>query len=412
MILESVLRTGDVEPVDLEVEDGHIVGVATSRSQRKPRRALTGFVDLHTHLREPGTRGETIASGTRAAAAGGYTDVFAMPNSDPCPDEPETYQAIGDLARGAAARVHFVSAATRGRAGAEVVDVAALAAAGAVLFSDDGACVNNALLVEDLLTRCAETGTVFAQHAQSASVGHGVIDDSVADRLGAVGWPREGEFEVVARDIELARSTGGRLHVCHVSTVESVDLVRAAKARGIEVTAEVTPHHLVLHAEDAVIHGPRFKVNPPLRAPADSRALRRALRAGDIDVVATDHAPHPSETKDRDWPSAAFGLTGLETALGVVIDVFTARGQIDWAGVERVMSTTARRIGRLPASALTVGEPATLVLVDAASSRVDPEKHLSASANSPFAGRQENFAVVATMIDGRVTFERARTDVT
>ncbi|WP_433891065.1 dihydroorotase [Streptomyces sp. CA-111067] len=371
---------------------------------------LPGLVDLHTHLREPGgEEAETLESGGRAAAAGGFTDVFAMANTSPVTDTPERVRALRQLAAGVRVRVHPVGAATVGLAGKEAVDVAALAAEGVTLFSDDGRCVDDAGLVLELLTAMARQGTAFAQHAQSASiVRDGVVNAPVAAGLGVPGWPAAGEEAVIGRDLALAAATGGRLHICHVSTAGAVALVRSAKRDGLPVTAEVTPHHLLLTDETAARRGPALKVNPPLRSAEDVTAVRAALRDGTIDLVATDHAPHPARTKTCSWQAAAFGLTSLETALPVVAEVFAdpASGAVDWAAVARVMSVRPAAIGGIPGLAgrpVTAGGPATFCLVRAERWQAGPDGWQSRSANSPFTGREFAHRVVLTALDGRIT---------
>ncbi|MFI0938549.1 dihydroorotase [Streptomyces sp. NPDC021020] len=371
---------------------------------------LPGLVDLHTHLREPGgEEAETLASGARAAAAGGFTDVFAMANTSPVTDTAERVRALRARADGLPVRVHPVGAATTGLAGTALVDVPALAAAGVTVFSDDGRCVDDAGLVRDLLTAMARHGTVFAQHAQSASiVRDGVVNDAVAGRLGVPGWPAAGEEAVIGRDLALAAATGGRLHLCHVSTAGAVALLRSAKRDGLPVTAEVTPHHLVLTDGHAAAEGPALKVNPPLRTARDVAAVRAALLDGTIDVVATDHAPHPARAKSGSWRSAAFGLTSLETALPVVAEVFTdpGTGAVDWSAVSRVTSFAPAAAGGIAATAgrpVTAGGPATFCVVQPLPWRAAPAAWHSRSANSPFHGRRFAHRVTATVLAGHPT---------
>ncbi|MEV0068991.1 dihydroorotase [Amycolatopsis sp. NPDC050768] len=408
-------------PIDLVVRDGRIAELRPRGSADEPNRfdadglvLLPAFVDLHTHLREPGGEdAETIATGTAAAAAGGYSDVFAMANCSPVTDSPERIRHVLDLAeRTASCRVHAVGAITEGLAGHRLAPLEAMAAAGARLFSDDGRCVDDPVLVRDALELTKRTGTVLAQHAQSGPLaGAGQINAGrAAERTGLPPWPATGEETVVARDIVLAADAGAPLHVCHVSTARSVALVRWAKEQGWAVTAEVTPHHLLLTDGEAASADPKFKVNPPLRSPGDVRALRAALLDGTIDAVATDHAPHPAEAKAADWCGAPFGMTGLETALAVVSEVLhTSRG-VDWALVADRMAHAPARIGGIAASAgrpIAVGEPATFTLVDPrADWTVDPADTAGRSHNTPFGGLSFTHRPVATVVAGAVTADR------
>lgn len=407
ILIENVRIAGAADRVDVTVVDGRITRIESARSPDESERTLLpGFVDLHTHLREPGGEAsETIATGTRAAAAGGYVDVFAMANTVPIADTVERVEALRKRAKNASARVHAVAAATMGQADHELVDIAALRNARVTLFSDDGHCVTDDGLVYTLLTQLAERGGVFAQHAQSRSiVQDGVINARVAELVGCDGWPEAGEEAIVARDIAIARATGGHVHVCHVSTKRSVDLIRWAKSVNAPVTAEVTPHHLALSDDDAVAHGAALKVNPPLRSPEDVAALREALIDGTIDAVATDHAPHPAATKSKPWPEAAFGMTALETALPVVAEVLTTQGRTSWDRLAEAMSTAPARIGGLSRATIAVGSPADLCIVEAgAPYEISLSDHHSRSSNSPFAGYTVRHRVILTMLAGRIT---------
>lgn len=411
-VIRCVAIAGWAGTVDISVEDGGIAAIEpAAEGDGICRVVLPGLVDLHTHLREPGGEAaETIATGTAAAAAGGFTDVFAMANTDPATDTVRRVRDIRARAAGAAARVYPVAAVTRGLAGRKLTDFPALAADGVTMFSDDGKCVTDSGMVRETLAAMAEYGTVFAQHAQdTALVGGGVVHAAVAERASAPGWPSAGEERIVERDIALAAETGGPLHVCHVSTARTVDLIRQAKRENLPVTAEVTPHHLMLTDEDALRAGPRLKVNPPLRSAADRAALLDGLRDGTIDAIGTDHAPHPAAAKAGTWTSAAFGLTALETALPLLIEVFTRESDmaVDWASVLRLMSHTPARIGRIERQAgrpVRPGEPATLTVIAQVGGRVHAQQHRSLSRNTPFEGRPLSWRVETTLVEGRTTY--------
>ncbi len=374
--------------------------------------ALPGLVDLHTHLREPGREdAETVASGTRAAAAGGFTAVHAMANTDPVADTAGVVEQVWRLGREAGwVDVHPVGAVTVGLGGERLAELGAMAdsAARVRVFSDDGHCVDDAVLMRRALEYVKAFDGVVAQHAQEPRLTQGaqMHEGDLSGVLGLTGWPAVAEEAVIARDVLLAQHVGSRLHVCHVSTAGSVEILRWAKGRGVDVTAEVTPHHLLLTHELVRTYDPRYKVNPPLRAAEDVQALRAALADGTIDAVATDHAPHPGEDKDCEWSAAAMGMTGLETALSAVQEAMVDTGLLDWAGVADRMSVRPARIGRLAAHGrpLAVGEPASLTLVDpAARWEADPAAMATASRNTPFAGRQMHGRVVATFLRGRAT---------
>ncbi|WP_037957003.1 dihydroorotase [Streptomyces sulphureus] len=375
---------------------------------------LPAFVDLHTHLREPGSEdSETIASGTRAAAAGGFSDVFAMANSRPVTDTPDRVSWIArTAARVGAARVHPVGAITTNLEGTSPAPLAAMAKTGARMFSDDGRCVDDADILRRALLAARTSGTVIAQHAQCRHLaGQGQVNAGpAAERTGLTPWPHVAEETVVARDVILAGESGGRLHVCHVSTAGTVGIVRWAKNNGWPVTAEVAPHHLLLTDDLASDANPLYKVNPPLRSATDVKVLRSALRDGTIDAVATDHAPHTSRSKAADWCHAPFGMLGLEAALSVVAEVLRRDGAPDWPRIAQVMSHQPARIGSLDTAGrpLTAHEPATFTLVDPqADWQVDPLDLHSLSHNTPFTARVFHNRVKATVVDGHVTHDAA-----
>jgi dihydroorotase len=374
---------------------------------------LPGFVDLHTHLREPGREdAETIATGSAAAALGGFTAVHAMANTDPVADNAEIVEQVarrGEQVGLVDVRpVGAVSKALAGETLAEIGNMARSAAAVRV-FSDDGRCVHDSRLMRRALEYVKPFDAVIAQHAQdprladSAACAH---EGALSGRLGLPGWPRVAEESIVARDVMLAEHTGSRLHVCHVSTAGTVEVLRWAKARGIAVTAEVTPHHLLLTCDLLESYDPVYKVNPPLRPAEDVEALRAALADGTIDAVATDHAPHAAYDKDHAFADAAFGMLGLQTALGVVAQTMVGPGLLDWAGVADRMSVRPAAIGRVAGHgrAIEAGAPASLVLIDpAAEWTVDAAALASKSRNTPFAGHTLPARVMATMLRGRLT---------
>lgn len=374
--------------------------------------ALPGLVDLHTHLREPGREdAETIDSGARAAATGGYVAVHAMANTDPVADTAGVVEQVWQLGREAGwVNVRPVGAVSVGLAGERLAELGAMAASRAEVrvFSDDGHCVADAVLMRRALEYTKSIDGVVAQHAQEPrlTAGAQMHEGAVSSVLGLTGWPAVAEESIIARDVLLAGHVGARLHVCHVSTAGSVDIIRWAKSRGIQVTAEATPHHLALTDEEVRGYDPAFKVNPPLRGEQDAQALREAVADGTIDIIATDHAPHPIEDKDCEWAVAAFGMTGLETALSVVQEVLVDSGLMSWQRVAQVMSAAPARIGGLTGypGTITAGGPAHLTLVDPAARRViDPDTQQSMSTNSPFAGRTLPGAVVATIWSGHPT---------
>ena len=414
------------EPVDIVISDGTISAILPTGSIPAPKStlieahgliALPGLVDLHTHLREPGREdAETVESGCRAAALGGFTAVHAMANTDPVADSAGVVEQVWRLGQTAGlCDVHPVGAVTVGLQGERLAEIGAMAdsAARVRIFSDDGHCVNDALLMRRALEYTKAFDGVVAQHAQEKRLTEGaqMHEGVVSSRLGLTGWPAVAEEAIIARDVLLAEHVDGRLHVCHVSTAGSVEIIRHAKARGVKVTAEVTPHHLMLTDDLVETYDPVYKVNPPLRTARDVVALRAALADGTIDAVATDHAPHPSESKDCEWAAASMGMLGLETALSVVIETMVNTGLMDWAEVADRMSIRPAQIGRLEDQGrpLVVGEPANLVLVDAeASWVVDPAAMASRSRNTPYRALALPGRVVATIYRGRPTVLEGR----
>jgi dihydroorotase len=378
--------------------------------------ALPGLVDLHTHLREPGREdAETVATGTAAAARGGFTAVLAMANTNPVTDTAEAAAHVAELGRREGhAQVVPVGAVSKALAGQELAELGLMARspAGVRVFSDDGHCVSDARLMRRALEYVRAFDGVIAQHAQDprlAGPDACCHEGELSGRLGLPGWPAVAESTVVARDVQLAELTRSRLHVCHVSTAETVDVLRWAKARGIDVTAEVAPHHLLLTTDTVAGYDPTYKVNPPLRPDEHVAVLRDALSDGTIDAVATDHAPHARHDKEHAFAEAAFGMVGLETALAVVIETLVLPGRIGWREVAERMSVVPAHIARLSGQGLPLapGEPANLTLVDPSARRVvDRDASASLSRNNPWHGRDLPDPVVATFWEGRATFRR------
>lgn len=425
-MLITGVRLPDGTATDLLVADGRIAERGTSLTASDAQRidgdglvALPGLVDLHTHLREPGFEAsETVLTGTRAAAAGGFTAVHAMANTSPVADTAGVVEQVQSLGRQHGyATVRPIGAVTVGLAGEKLSEIGAMATSRAAVrvFSDDGKCVHDSQLMRRALEYVATFDGVIAQHAQDPRLTEGaqMNEGALASELGLAGWPAVAEESIIARDVLLADAVGARLHVCHLSTAGSVEVIRWAKARGINVTAEVTPHHLLLSEQligDSQGIGPytraydaRFKVNPPLRRDEDVHALRAALADGTIDIVATDHAPHPVESKECAWQEASMGMVGLESALSVVQASMVDTGLIGWGDVARVLSRVPAEIGRLEGydAPFEVGSPAHLTLIDPSATSVFGVEHLKGKGiNSPFLGRELPGRVVATIHGG------------
>ena len=352
--------------------------------------AFPGFVDLHTHLRQPGgEQAETILSGSQAAALGGFTAVHAMANTTPVADTAAATDAVWRWGIEAGyVDVRPVGAVTKNLGGSELAALSAMAAGHAQVrvFSDDGKCVHDSGLMREALRQASRHGAVIAQHAQDPQLTQGadMNDGALASSLGLTGWPTVAEESIIARDVLLAESVGARLHVCHLSSAGSVEVVAWAKKRGIAVTAEVTPHHLLLTEELVQGFDPVFKVNPPLRREEDVLALREGVASGVIDIVATDHAPHTPESKECAFPEAAFGMLGLETAFSVALRALVEPGHLDMAGLARVLSVRPAQIGSLEGyeTPFAVGQPAHLALADITAAAGTP--HGSLSTNNPF----------------------------
>jgi dihydroorotase len=352
-----------------------------------------------------------VLSGTRAAAAGGFTTVFAMANTNPVADTAGVVEQVWQRGVEAGyASVRPIGAVTVGLEGQTLADLAGMANSRAHVrvFSDDGKCVFDPLIMKRAMEYVSGFDGVIAQHAQDPrlTIGSQMNEGAISARLGLTGWPAVAEETIIARDVLLAEYTGARLHVCHLSTAGAVDIVREAKARGVRVTAEVTPHHLLLTDEKALGYDARFKVNPPLRSQEDVLAVRAGLSDGTIEIVATDHAPHPIETKECEWSDATFGMVGLETALSIVQLTMVETGLLDWAGVARVMSAAPAIIGGVAdvAGEIAVGRPADLLLVDTSARSVFSVDQLAgASINSPYLGLELPGRVVHTVRHGYFT---------
>ena len=417
LVLKSVSILG-AAPVDVEVENGLISLIGKSNASDAQvidcagLVALPGFVDLHTHLREPGRENsETIATGSKAAARGGYVAVSAMANTLPVADTAAIVEQVLNIGSNIGlVDVFPIGAVTKGLAGHELSDIGSMASSKARVrvFSDDGNCVWDPLVMRRALEYVKQFDGVIAQHAQEPRLTERsqMNEGSISATLGLKGWPAVAEESIIARDILLANMVDARLHICHVTTRGGVEIIRWAKAQGMKVTAEVTPHHLLLTDESASTFDPIYKVNPPLRTQDDVTALRAALVDGTIDIVATDHAPHPIEDKECEWESAAFGMVGLETAFSIVYSTMVASGAMSWDRLESVMSIAPASIGRYAnhGQHLEVGKPAHITVVNPQGSiTINKDDLASKSKNTPFHGMNFQGTVVATIFNGLLT---------
>ena len=407
-VADILIEDGKIARIgqDLEAADAHVVNASGQI-------ALPGLVDIHTHLRQPGYEAsETVETGTRAAALGGYTAVFAMANSLPVADTAAVVEQVDRLGKESGwCRVQPIGSVTVGLKGEFLSDIGSMATSEAKVrvFSDEGMCVYDPAIMRRALEYVKTFDGVIAQHAQEPRLTEGaqMNEGKVSADLGLTGWPAVAEEAIIARDVLLAEHLNSRLHICHLSTKGSVEVVRWAKSRSVQVTAEVTPHHLILTDEKARTYDPIFKVNPPLRTEEDVLALRQAVADGIIDVIGTDHAPHPAESKECEWACAANGMTGLEQALSIIQMTLVEPGHITWADVARIMSETPAKIGRLDAEQgrpLAEGEPANIVLVDPKATRViRPEEQATKGKNNPYRGMEVPGAVRATFYAGHPT---------
>ena len=415
------LTLPDGSKSDIEIRDGKISALSTSLVKAEGvievdlsgSVALPGLVDLHTHLREPGKEdAETVLSGSMAAAKGGFVAVSAMANTSPVADTAGVVEQVYALGQSAGfVDVFPIGAVTRGLLGENLSEIGAMADSRARvrIFSDDGNCVFDPLVMRRALEYVKKFDGVIAQHAQEPrlTIGAQMNEGEISSRLGLKGWPAVAEEAIIARDILISDHVKSRLHICHLTTAGGVEIIRWAKARGMDVTAEVTPHHLLLTDERALSYDPIYKVNPPLRTQRDVEALREGLADGTIDIVATDHAPHPAEAKECEWQEAAFGMLGLESALAIVNQTMVATGLMSWDAVADRMSYSPARIGRYSdhGKQIAVGNAANLSVINPTQSvRVDRDLVASRSRNTPFHGMELQGVVTATFFRGAPTF--------
>ena len=418
LITETTLNN---QSTDIAISDGVISEIGVNLPKEgfevvdgKGSIALQGLVDLHTHLREPGKEdAETVASGSMAAAKGGFTAVSAMANTSPVADTAGVVEQVYRLGQNCGLTdVYPIGAVTKNLAGKELAELGAMAdsIAQVRVFSDDGNCVSDALVMRRALEYIKKFDGVIAQHAQdpALTVDSQMNEGLISSRLGLKGWPAIAEEAIIARDVLLTDHVQSRLHVCHLTTAGGVEIIRWAKARGINVSAEVTPHHLLLTDDLAETYNPIYKVNPPLRTQRDVMALREGLADGTIDVVATDHAPHPAESKECEWQYAAFGMLGLETALPILWQTMIDSKLMSIDALQERMSTKPAQIGRYhnQGRAIVKGAPANLTLF-APNRRwkVDRDLVASKSKNTPFHGMEFGGSVFATFFNGRLTWK-------
>jgi dihydroorotase len=420
VLIRSVRLYGEDDAVDVLVGDGQILDIGEGLAipddadvfDGSGQILLPGFVDLHTHLREPGREyAEDIESGSAAAALGGFTAVFAMANTNPVADSSVVTDHVWHRGQQVGlVDVHPVGAVTMGLEGTQLTEMGLMAAGvGRVrMFSDDGICVDDPLVMRRALEYATGLGVLIAQHAEEPRLTVGAVahEGPNAARLGLAGWPRVAEESIVARDALLARDAGARVHICHASTRGTVEIIKWAKGQGISITAEVTPHHLLLDDTRLATYDGRNRVNPPLREADDALALRQALADGIIDCVATDHAPHAEHEKMCEFAAARPGMLGLQTALSVVVSTMVEPGLLTWRDVARVMSEAPARIVGLPDQGrpLAIGEPANLTVVDPdATWTVSGADLASRSDNTPFESMTLPAAVTLTLLRGKVT---------
>ena len=413
MIILKNLTLSDGSIQDIRIDAGQIVEIgriADSGTDCTDLIGLAGFVDPHTHLREPGFEAsETVLSGSKAAASGGYTAICAMANTEPVADNSTVIERVYDL--GIEAGLCFVQpigAVTKGLKGLELANIQDMSRSRAkvAMFSDDGMCVHDENLMRQALLEVKKFGGVVAQHAQepSLTIGAQMNQGAVATELGLTGWPAIAEEQIIARDAQLAEETGSRLHICHLTTGGGVEVVRWAKAKGIQITAEVTPHHLLLTEDLVRTYDPVYKVNPPLRTTDDNRALLAGLVDGTIDMLGTDHAPHSGEKKDCEWENAAFGMIGLESAASILHQVLIQSGAGDWTLFENIISKSpAKLTGLNNHGSIKVGAQANITLFNPHERIGVAEMNQSKSSNNPYLGLEFIGRVQHTIYQGQFT---------
>jgi dihydroorotase len=416
LLRNAILPNGS--KADLAIQDGHLVAANSLAQDHQVidlagKQVLPGLVDLHTHLREPGfEESETVATGSLSAVRGGFTAISAMANTSPVADTAGVVEQVYRLGQAAGlCDVFPIGAVTEGLNGQTLSEIGAMAdsAARVRVFSDDGKCVFDPLIMRRALEYVKKFDGVIAQHAQEPTLTQDaqMNEGEMSAQLGLKGWPAVAEEAIIARDVLLAEHTKSRLHICHLTTAGGVEIIRWAKARGIQVTAEVTPHHLLLTDDYAKTYDPIFKVNPPLRLESDVLALRAGLADGTIDIVATDHAPHSSESKDCEWSEASFGMVGLETALSIVIKTMVETGAMNYEDVAQRLSIAPARIARYEnhGQALEVGSVANLTVVDTAAKWVvDRDLMSTRSKNTPFHGFELPGVITHTFFNGKLVF--------
>jgi len=405
---------------DLFVKDGRIAPSLSAADKKRARKldarglvACPGLVDIHVHFREPGqTHKETIETGARAAAAGGFTTVVCMPNTSPVADTAGTIQLIKEsIARTACVKVFPTGCITVGMKGDALAPIGSLKRAGVVAITDDGDCVQS----NELMRRALEYAKMFdlpvMDHCQDHSMTHGAVmnEGAVSTRLGLRGWPHAAEDLIVSRNVILSTYTGAHVHLQHISSKNSVEIIRRAKSRGVRVTAEATPHHIALTDEDVATYDTNFKMNPPLRTEEDRRAIIDGLRDGTLDIIATDHAPHTDYEKDKEFDYAPNGIIGLETSLAISLDVLVRRSRFKLATVVDLMTRKPAGILGLQAGTLAEGAAADICLFDPEETwTYDAKAGFSKSSNSPWHGRTLTGRVKTTLVDGRIVFDRGR----